>query len=76
MGVLRTVVRVVKGWINYHAISDNQRRVSSFRELARQILFAWFNRRGRKYPINWTRFAKVLDRVKFLKTWKVVSMFS
>ena len=76
MGVLKTVVRVVKGWINYHAISDNQRRVSSFRELTRQILFAWFNRRGRKYPINWIRFAKVLDRVKFPKTWKVVSMFS
>jgi RNA-directed DNA polymerase len=76
LGVLKTVARVVRGWINYHAISDNQRRVSSFRELARGIIFSWFNRRGRKYPINWTTLARVLERVKFPKSWKVVSMFS
>lgn len=75
LGLLKTVVRVVKGWVNYHAISDNQRRVGAFLEHSKKILFSWFNRRGRKYPINWSRFIKVLDRVKFPKIWKVVSMF-
>ena len=27
---LKRVIRGIKGWINYHAISDNQRRVDSF----------------------------------------------
>ena len=27
---VKTVIRVVKGWVNYHAISDNQRRVRDF----------------------------------------------
>jgi RNA-directed DNA polymerase len=74
-GLLKTVVRVVKGWVNYHAISDNQKRVYAFLEHAKKLLFSWFNRRGRKYPINWVRFTKILDRIKFPKTWKVVSMF-
>lgn len=73
--LLKTVVRVIKGWVNYHAISDNQRRVSAFLEHAKKLLFSWFNRRGRKYPITWGRFIKILDRIKFPKTWKVVSMF-
>jgi RNA-directed DNA polymerase len=74
-GLLKTVVSIVKGWVNYHAISDSRRRVSAFLEHAKKTLFSWFNRRGRKYPINWDNFSTVLDRVKFPKTWKVVSMF-
>lgn len=74
-GLLKTVVCVVKGWVNYHAISDNQRRVSAFLIHAEKILFSWFNRRGRKYPISWDRFKKLLKRIKFPKTYKVVSMF-
>lgn len=75
LGLIKTVVRVVKGWVNYHAISDNQRRVSAFLERSEKLLFSWFNRRGRKYPITWDKFTKILKRVKFPKTYKVVSMF-
>jgi len=74
-GLLKTIVRVVKGWVNYHAISDNQRRVSAFLAHSQKILFSWFNLRGRKYPMNWGRFKKILDRIKFPRTWTVVSMF-
>lgn len=30
MGVIKTVIRVVKGWMNYHAVSGNRQRVIAF----------------------------------------------
>lgn len=74
-GLLKQIVRVVKGWVNYHGISDNQRRVHAFLNHAKHILFAWFNRRGRKYPMNWKTFSNILVRFKFPTNWKTVSMF-
>lgn len=73
--VLETVVRVLRGWINYHGISDNGRRVSSFIEESKIILFKWFNRRGRKSHISWDTLKRILARVKFPLRWKTVSMF-
>lgn len=29
--LLKTVIRVVRGWINYHNVSDNERKVDAFR---------------------------------------------
>ena len=75
LGVLLTVVRVVKGWINYHGISDNQRRVGAFIEWSKRILFDWCNRRGRKHPMNWNTFSRILQKIQFPKVWKTVSMF-
>ncbi|WP_341793708.1 MULTISPECIES: reverse transcriptase domain-containing protein [unclassified Rickettsia] len=37
--VLVQVIKVVKGWVNYHGISDNQRRVSSFIYHSRRAIF-------------------------------------
>ncbi len=75
LGVLLTVVRVVKGWINYHGVSDNQRRVSAFIRFSERILFDWFNRRGRKHPMNWRTFGRILQKIQFPRRWKTVSMF-
>ena len=75
LGVLLTVVRVVKGWINYHGISDNQRRVGAFIEWSKRLLFDWCNRRGRKHPMNWNTFSRILQKIQFPKVWKTVSMF-
>jgi hypothetical protein len=30
MGVIKTVIRVVKRWMSYHAVSDNRQRVIAF----------------------------------------------
>ncbi len=73
--VLRTVVRGVVGWINYHAISDNERRVRQFIRISRYLIFRWINRRGRKRPMNWRTFMRVLDRVNFPRKWQTISMF-
>ncbi|MDI1232469.1 MAG: group II intron maturase-specific domain-containing protein [Methylobacter sp.] len=48
LGVLKTVIRVIKGWINYHGVSDNNRRVGQFLERSKRIILQWLNRRGGK----------------------------
>lgn len=74
-GLLKQVVRAVKGWVNYHAVSDNGRRVKSFLEHAKNILFAWFNRRGKKNAMSWKTLSKILAHFKYPTSWKTVSMF-
>lgn len=73
--IISQVIRVVKGWINYHGISDNKRRVQAFISQCRYILFKWFNRRGRKHPMNWETFAKILTEKGFPLSWKTVSIY-
>lgn len=51
--ILFQVSRATKGWINYHGISDNQRRVKSFIRQSRRALYVWFNRMGGKRKMNW-----------------------
>lgn len=75
MAVLSTVTRMTRGWINYHTISDNQRRVSAFVYHSKHIIFAWLNRMGGKKRINWKRFNLVLQRIAYPEKWKVISMF-
>lgn len=72
---LRKVVSVLRGWVNYHAVSDNNRRVSAFLEYSQQMLFKWYNRRGGYKPTSWSRFDRVLEAVNFPETWKVTSMY-
>jgi len=73
--VYKQVIRVVRGWINYHSISDNERRVKAFVLKCKRILFQWMNRRGRKRRMNWERFSKILKQVGFPARWKQTSMF-
>ena len=74
--VLSQVIRVVRGWINYHGISDNQRRVSSFILNSKRAVYSWFNRMGGKRKMNWQKLAEILKRVKFPEKWNTVSMFA
>jgi group II intron reverse transcriptase/maturase len=74
--VIMRVIRVVKGWGNYHAISDNQRCVSSFIMRSERILFWWVNRKGGKRKRNWEKFILGLRRLKFPASFKTTSMFS
>jgi RNA-directed DNA polymerase len=70
------VKRIVVGWINYHAISDNQRRVSSFIFQSKHALFAWINRKGGNRKMNWTRFSGLLKRMNYPQGFKTKSMFA
>ena len=75
LGTLKMVSKVIKGWLNYHAVSDNHRRVRQFIRLSRQIVRKWINRRGRKRPMNWENFNKLMEKVNMPRTWKTTSLF-
>ncbi len=74
--ILARVKRVVVGWINYHAISDNQRRVSSFILMSKRSLFSWINRKGGNRKMNWATFGKVLNEMRYPQGFKTTSMFT
>ncbi|HAU1184318.1 TPA: group II intron reverse transcriptase/maturase [Legionella pneumophila] len=73
---IERVKRIVMGWVNYHAISDNQRRVSSFILMSKRALFRWINRKGGQRKMNWTTFAKLLREMKYPHNFKTSSMFT
>ncbi len=63
--VIKTVIRVVRGWVNYHYISYNRRRVASFIEICKRLLLRWFNRRGGKKRMTWQKFIHILEIYRF-----------
>jgi RNA-directed DNA polymerase len=73
--ILERVIKGIRGWINYHGISDNQRRVSSFIYQSKRIILGWFRRMGGKKQMNWKRFTGILERIKFPDRWKTIRMF-
>ena len=73
---IERVKKVVVGWVNYHAISDNKRRVGSFIYTSRRMLFRWINRKGGKRKMNWTTFDKLLKEMNYPHNFKTTSMFT
>lgn len=75
----RTILRVKKvvaGWINYHAISDNQRRVCSFIHESTRALFKWVNRKGGNRGMTWKTFNELLGKLSYPQRFKTKSMFA
>ena len=73
--VCETVRKVIIGWINYHAISDNGRRIAQFIWQARRIMFWWFNRRGGNRRKSWAKLIHILEVMGLPNKWKITSMF-
>lgn len=73
--VIERVKRVVIGWGNYHAISDNQKQVSTFIHWSKRALFAFVNRKGGKRKMNWNSFGALLKRLNYPEYFKTTSMF-
>lgn len=76
LSTLKRAVSVIRGWVNYHAVSDNERRVSQFLDMSKRIIRRWINRRGRKRPMNWDSCNKLLSKINFPADWKTTSLFS
>lgn len=74
--MLQRVKRVVMGWVNYNAISDNQRRVSSFILLSKRALFSWINRKGGNRKMSWDKFGKLMKEINYPQNFKTTSMFA
>ena len=64
-GMLKRIIRVVHGYLNYFAINDNTRRVTQFLEEVKNMLFKYMNRRSQRASFTWAKFGKILKRVKF-----------
>jgi RNA-directed DNA polymerase len=73
---VQRVKKIVVGWVNYHAISDNQQRVSSFILMSERALFRWINRKGGQRKMNWTAFEKLLRKMQYPRNFKTTSMFA
>ena len=74
--VLQHVIAGVRGWVTYHAVSDNGQAVGGFIIESMKILFQWFNRRGGRRAMNWKRFNRLLVAINFPKMPKIVNLFS
>lgn len=73
--ILNRVARVVQGWINYHGISDNDRRVRGFIMAVKRTLLKWLRRRGGRKKTSWHRLNTLLRQAGFPERWKTKSMF-
>lgn len=73
--VMATVVAAIRGWMNYYAVSDNTRSVKGFLEVGKRMLFNWLNRRGGRRKTSWTRFNRILIKIKYPKNFKLVPLF-
>ncbi|CAN5283608.1 hypothetical protein BH10PSE19_BH10PSE19_05560 [soil metagenome] len=72
LSVVKTVVRVAKGWVNYHGISDNQRRVNAFLEQTKRNVLQWLNRRGGRRHVTWDKLLRGLKAIGFPTKVKIV----
>ena len=74
--VLKRVRMVVLGWVNYHAISDNQRQVNVFIQNSRRIIIRWINRKGGKRRMSWVKLDRMLKQIGYPRSFKTTSMFA
>lgn len=70
-----TVIRVVRGWINYHGISDNKTRVGQFIYQSRRIIYRWFNCKGCRHPMTWEKLDLILKMLGYPSRWRTLSIF-
>lgn len=76
IGTLRRAASVIKGWVNYHNISDNYKRVHSFVHHSREIIFKWFKRKGGRRKMTWKACNLILEAIGLSQyNGKVKSMF-
>jgi RNA-directed DNA polymerase len=72
---LEHVISGIKGWVNYHRVSDNDRRINQFIQTSRWLIFRWFNRRGGKKRMTEKRLDEILKAADFPTSWKIISMY-
>lgn len=58
--LMRDVYAVMRGWFNYHAISDNQRRLRGFYHAIRRLIYHWCRRRGSGRTGAWERAERIM----------------
>jgi hypothetical protein len=75
MRTLAKVARVVKGWVNYFAISDCTARVRAFINAIKQLIHKWLNSRGGNRYTNWSTTQRVLREVGITEKFQIRPMY-
>ena len=68
------IIAVIRGWINYHAVTDNHHRVGSFIYFSKRIIYKWFKHRGSRKGMSWKKLISFLERIGFPSSWKTTSL--
>jgi hypothetical protein len=58
----RWLRRVIQGWLNYHAVPGNMRRMQQFRSALGRLWRQQLRRRSQRSPWTWDRLCRLLDR--------------
>ena len=74
--IITQVKQVIRGWGNYHSISDNKRRVNAFIHMSKRALYTWVNRKGGRRKMNWATLGTLLKAMKYPENFKTTSMFN
>lgn len=74
--LIHRVKRVVQGYLNYFAVSDNFKRVHQFIRQVVQALYRWLNQRSQRRSYTWDRFQALLDSLSFPKPHLQVNLFA
>ena len=59
--MIRWINKVLDGYYNYYAITDNIPKCYNFRYRVRRMLFYWLNRRGQRKSYTWDQFDDMLE---------------
>ena len=73
--VLRKVLQVTRGWMQYFAVSDCSRYLWNFVHRVRIMIHRWFNRRGKTGCMNWEKLHKILSQLGFRHHIPLYSLF-
>jgi hypothetical protein len=63
--LLTRILRVVRGYLNYFAINDNQKRCNQFIHEVIGALYKWLNRRSQRGGMTWARLLRILKKTGF-----------
>lgn len=74
-GLIPYTISVVRGYMNYFAVNDNNHRIKLFLHAVKRILFRALNRRSQKRSFNWERFQRILDLSGYPKPGILVNLF-
>jgi membrane-associated phospholipid phosphatase len=59
--LVKKLNEILVGYYHYYGITDNLRRIKTFRYEVLKSLFFWLNRRSQKKSYTWAEFLNMID---------------
>jgi len=74
--IIKKLNQVLVGYFHYYGITDNSKRINSFREVVINRLFYWLNRRGQKRSYTWEGYLEMLKIYPLARAKIYVSVYA